>query len=65
MDAQELEGIADLRTAMSCLEVEHDTLARIPTWPWQPGTLRGLFAAVLFPLMVWIIQWILQRVLGL
>jgi hypothetical protein len=65
MDAQELEGIGDLRTAMSCLEVEHDALARIPTWPWQPGTLRGLFAAILFPLMVSIIQWILQRVLGL
>jgi hypothetical protein len=64
MDAQELEGIGDLRTAMSCLEAERDSLARVPTWPWQPGTLRGLAVAVLAPLVVWILQSVLQRVLG-
>ncbi|MGH2620287.1 MAG: hypothetical protein ACRDHG_06910 [Anaerolineales bacterium] len=38
-------------------------LARIPTWPWNPGTLRGVVATVSLPVAIWLIQFVLQRTL--
>jgi len=64
MDGGTLAGIDDLIKGMEGLEIEHKALSRISTWPWSAETPRGLIAALLFPLIVWLGQWILQRVLG-
>jgi hypothetical protein len=39
-------------------------LNAISTWPWQPETLRFLVTALLLPLLLWILQYVLQLVLG-
>ena len=64
LHTDKLEGMDDLNKLMASLEVEHTMLSRISTWPWQPETVRWFVAALLFPVIVWLMQWILQRVLG-
>ncbi len=39
-------------------------LEKMPTWPWQASTLRGLMTAVLLPLFLWLSQRLLERLLG-
>jgi hypothetical protein len=58
-------GPADrLDKTLSALERTRGAIERIPTWPWRPETLRGLIAALLLPVIIWLIQFGLQRVLG-
>ena len=64
IDSGRIEAMDDLHKTMASLEIEHATLTRIPTWPWQPGTLRGLLAAVALPVVVWLIQFVLQGYLS-
>ena len=64
MDQHKLQGMDDLNKAMASLELEHTTLTRIPTWPWEPATLRGVIVALVLPILIWLIQFGLQRLLG-
>ncbi|HSB88402.1 MAG TPA: hypothetical protein VLD63_00105 [Anaerolineales bacterium] len=56
MDRRDLSGMDDLSKALASLDLERTVLSRIPTWPWEPGTLRGLVAALLIPVLIWAIQ---------
>lgn len=38
-------------------------LDKIPTWPWNPGTIRGLAGAVFLPLALWLITRLLERLI--
>jgi len=29
---------------------------RIPTWPWEPETVRSVVVALRFPLLIWLAQ---------
>jgi hypothetical protein len=64
LDDGELDEVDDLIKAISILETERDTLNGISTWPWQPEILRSLVTALLLPLLIWVIQYVLQLVLG-
>ncbi len=64
IDHGELEKVDDLVKVISILEGERDTLNGISTWPWKPETLRFLATALLLPLLLWIIQYVLQLLLG-
>jgi hypothetical protein len=64
VDAQQLERMDDLNKTLSSLEIEQAALRRVPTWPWEPGTVRGLVAALLVPILIWLTQSILQRLMG-
>jgi hypothetical protein len=64
IDSGEIEALEDLTKVVSALETERDMLQAISTWPWQPETLRFLATALLLPLLLWILQFILQRFLG-
>ena len=64
MDEGKLEGMSDLSEAIASLETEQNALKRIPTWPWQPETVRSLITALGLPLGLWIAQYVLQRILG-
>jgi hypothetical protein len=64
IDTGRVSGMDDLNKAMASLDLERSHLARTSTWPWQPETLRGLLAAVALPIVVWLIQFGLQRWLG-
>jgi hypothetical protein len=64
MDSGKLEGMTDMNMAIASLELEQSALNRIPTWPWQPETVRWLVTALVLPLGLWIIQFVLQRILS-
>lgn len=63
IDNHDLVDMDNLNKTLVSLELEHASLSRISTWPWQPETLRGVMAALFFPVMVWLTQWVLQRML--
>ncbi len=62
--AGEMVDMDNLNKTMASLELEHATLDRISTWPWKQDTVRAVALALFFPVLVWLTQWILQRVLG-
>ena len=62
--AGELDSTNGLHVTMACLEIEKSMLTGIPTWPWRPGTLRGFVTALLLPLVVFVLQYVLQRFLA-
>lgn len=64
IDAGEIEGMSEFNMAIASLEMEHGALQRVPTWPWQPETLSLLITALALPLGLWILQYVLQNVLG-
>ena len=64
IDRKAYKGMDDLHKAMAGLEIERNMIGAMPTWPWQPDTLRTLLIALLLPVAVWVVQALLQRVLG-
>lgn len=64
LDNGELEEMEAMNYAIASLEIELNTLKRIRTWPWEPETLQLLITALALPLGLWIIQLILERILG-
>jgi hypothetical protein len=62
--AGELHSVDELHVTMASLEIEKGMLTGIPTWPWRPGTLRGIVTALLLPLVVFFLQYVLQRFLA-
>ncbi len=65
LDAQDLSGVTDLKDAMEGLVMEKADLDKISTWPWQPETARWLVTALLLPVLLWVIQSVLSRLLAL
>ena len=63
VDKKAMTKMDDLNKTLASLELERTALMRIPTWPWDPGTPRGLAATLVLPLLIWLAQYILQRVL--
>lgn len=64
VDSRTLEGMDDLHKTIASLGIELDLLEGIPTWPWQPETVRLLITALALPLGLWFAQYVLQRVIG-
>ena len=49
---------------INSLLAERDVLARTPTWPWAPETLRGFSTALALPIVLWLVFRLLERVLA-
>lgn len=64
VDVGNLENATRLKDALTGLDIEHNFLQKIPTWPWQPETLRGLITALLLPIVAFLIQHFLQSALS-
>jgi hypothetical protein len=63
LDADDLEQIGVLKTAIDSLRVKQEVIAKISTWPWQIDTVRGVATAAALPLVIWLIQRLLERFL--
>ena len=55
------DAVPRLRASNSALLEYRQELAKISTWPWDPGTLRTFITALLVPMTVWIVQQVLLR----
>lgn len=60
-EASEYANMAGINEAMESLLKEQTVVDKIPTWPWQPETLRGVGTAILLPVFVWLITRVLER----
>ncbi|MBI4670172.1 MAG: hypothetical protein HY741_00695 [Chloroflexi bacterium] len=61
IDTRSAAEISELKDILDALELEQRILQRIPTWPWAPETFRLLVSALLFPIVVFSIQYIVGK----
>jgi hypothetical protein len=64
VDDGELERVGELNTTITTLQAGLKVTKGIPTWPWQPETVRWLATALVLPLGLWLLQYVLQSLLG-
>jgi hypothetical protein len=57
-------AIESLNWTISSLEIQHSRLKAIPTWPWRPETLRFVLTAVALPLVLGILQYLVEQALA-
>ena len=53
-DALDLSQADGLNKLLASLIAEREMLARLPTWPWQPGTVGAFVTAMLLPIVVFL-----------
>jgi hypothetical protein len=63
IDARATERVEALDRTISALRHERDILAKLPTWPWSAGTIRGFGSALLLPITVFLLQRLLLEIL--
>jgi hypothetical protein len=49
--------------ALSALEIAQRAVDRVPVWPWSVETVRWLVGALLFPIVLYVAQYVLKNVL--
>lgn len=54
---------SDMEKSLASLYRMREQIEKVPTWPWNPGTLRSFLSAVFLPLGVWLLQQVLSRFL--
>jgi hypothetical protein len=64
LDENELGEVAELNEAITALNAERDILTSIPTWPWRAGTLTGFLSALILPIILFLLQLVLEKLLG-
>lgn len=60
----QLAEMANLESGIANLIAQKNYVESIPTWPWGQGTFRIALSAVMLPVIVWLIQQILDRLIG-
>ncbi|TAJ99651.1 MAG: hypothetical protein EPO36_11380 [Chloroflexota bacterium] len=63
VDALDLRRADGLQKTLGSVLQEREILAKLPTWPWSAGTLRGFVTAILLPLVLFVGQRLLGDVL--
>jgi hypothetical protein len=65
LDKSELHAIDQMDRAIAILITERKVLGEVSTWPWKPGTLRGFLSSFALPVILYVINALAGRVLGL
>lgn len=55
------KSIGELRTSAAALVDVREEIKKLPTWPWETGTLRSFLTALAVPMTIWTIQQVLLR----
>jgi hypothetical protein len=58
-DLSRADGLSKL---MASLVSEREVVAKLPTWPWQAGTIGGFVGAILLPIGLWLVTRLLEKV---
>ncbi len=64
VDKDKYDAIGGLDQALSSLYKVREQLKSVATWPWAPGALRNFMSAVLLPMLVWALQFALDKLFG-
>ncbi len=59
--SKKLENIIATRQLVDAVVRKREYIQGIPTWPWQPATLRSMGLGVVLPVLIWVIQQLLLR----
>lgn len=60
LDDFDAQAVAERKTGVESLLLERQVLNAIPTWPWQPNTLKALLTALILPLLLLLAQQLLE-----
>lgn len=58
------DNVTKIKDALLGLETEQRIIEKMPTWPWAVGTFRILLTAILLPVILFVIQFIVGRFLS-
>lgn len=61
VDERDLSVADYLNRTLESIQLERDAIGRMPTWPWEPGTLRAFVSVLLVPIVLWLIFRVLDR----
>ncbi len=64
IDARATDRVDALDRTVSALRHQREIIAKLPTWPWSTGTIRGFGSALLLPMVLFLIQRYLGAALG-
>jgi hypothetical protein len=64
IDSGKLEDMTNLNVALTNLGMERTTIGKVGTWPWEPETVRLLITALAMPMGLWVLQFLLQKLLA-
>jgi hypothetical protein len=54
----------ELSGTIASLEIQHHTIAAVRTWPWRLGIARFALTAIVLPMVLAILQFLVERALG-
>ena len=52
-----------MRAILLSLKEEKELTEAIPTWPWRPATFRSFVSAIFLPIVIWLIQELLGKII--
>jgi hypothetical protein len=64
VDNQVLDDRGILKDTLDGLVTEQNVIHKLRTWPWRTETINGIALAFLIPIIIWVVQRVLER-LGL
>ena len=64
-DALDLGPMDALHKMVTALAAGRDLLTKVPTWPWSPGTPTAVLTTLLLPVGLYLVQRILEQLIGL
>jgi len=62
VNTNDMQGMDTLKDALDGLIAERGVLDKVPTWPWDPETVRVVVTALLLPVVLWVVTRVLERV---
>jgi hypothetical protein len=65
LDNGEFHTMDQMEKALANLITERKVLADVSTWPWRPETLRGFLSTLALPIVLYVINAMVGRILGL
>jgi len=64
LDKDEVDGASQIGNALMGLNSEREILMDISTWPWRTGTLTAFLSAIFLPIVLLLIQIVIQKWFG-
>lgn len=56
-----LDQVGGIRQLIDAIIREREYISAVPTWPWNPGTIRTFLTALFVPMTIWVVQQVLLR----
>jgi hypothetical protein len=64
VDVGDTPVVEQRQKTLNALLSERDLVAKVPTWPWAPGTIRNFATTILVPILLLVVNRIASRWLG-